>query len=381
MFSPDPCTHRHSRLRPRFSFLGRQWCAFRACGLAGIVLGGSLASFLAHRAGLHVSMIFVLLGAGLAACACLSMATALVTGRASLVYYRHEIVTFAAASVVLWLTRSPPLPYLDLTALGLGSIALSGRIGCFLVGCCHGRPSRFGVAYGDEHAHAGFPEVFVGVRLFPVQLVEAVAVTGIVGHAALGFARGSAPGAVFAEYVVAYGVVRFFSETWRGDAARFYWAGLSEAQWTSLAVLAAVVFGEAQGRLPHGLERGWHVAASTAIAAAAVVVVARRVGRPDLLLPAHVSELTDSLRAARAVRAPRVVRTSQGVGISFGHVPGHLDFVSMSRSSRPLTRGDAERLAGLLRHLASRRPSELVTGQNGVFHLLLPLHTEGGHPR
>src|SRR5439155_22019386 len=94
--------------------------------------------------------------------------------------YHHEIDVMINAALLLWLLGQPLLPYLDLTILGIGMFLACGRVGCLMVGCCHGRPHSWGVRYKQEHADAGFAPYYVGVRLFPIQAVESLWVLSIV---------------------------------------------------------------------------------------------------------------------------------------------------------------------------------------------------------
>src|SRR5262249_36262493 len=68
----------------------------------------------------------------------------------------------------------PLLPYLDVVILGIGAFLACGRVGCLMVGCCHGRPSNWGVSYRQEHVVARFTPYFAGIRLFPVQVLESL---------------------------------------------------------------------------------------------------------------------------------------------------------------------------------------------------------------
>jgi hypothetical protein len=110
----------------------------------------------------------------------LAMVTKIITGEENLIYYHHEIAVMVVAACLLNLLYQPVLPYLDITILGLGTFLAFGRVGCLMVGCCHGRPHGRGVCYRAEHAAAGFTPYLVGVRLFPIQAVESVWVFSIV---------------------------------------------------------------------------------------------------------------------------------------------------------------------------------------------------------
>jgi hypothetical protein len=140
--------------------------AFQVCGYTGLALAVGLAMTMAMRLGLLPVVIAALILAAVLTFFGLVMATKIITGEERIIYYHHEIVVMVVVAFLLWLLRQPILPYLDLTILGVGAFLVCGRLGCFMVGCCHGRPHRWGVRYRKEHADAGFTFYFVGVRLF-----------------------------------------------------------------------------------------------------------------------------------------------------------------------------------------------------------------------
>jgi len=100
-----------------------------------------------------------------------------------------------------------------------------GRLGCFLAGCCYGRPTElfWGVFMHGHHRH-------------PTQLIEA---TGLM---ALGILllksknmKGSTP---FVTYLMSYSILRIIVELLRGDEVRGEWLGLSPSIWISLGLIA-----------------------------------------------------------------------------------------------------------------------------------------------
>jgi phosphatidylglycerol:prolipoprotein diacylglycerol transferase len=144
---------------------------------------------------------------------------------------------YATASALLGngVRSSLDLAGLDLP-LGLAFI----RVGCFLGGCCYGVPARWGVRYTrdvlrDARGCRRFtPGDEPSERVLPMQLFEAafnaVAFVALVVWAPRGL--------VLPLYLAGYGVWRFVSDFWRVSSARPRRAGLSEAQWASLLVLA-----------------------------------------------------------------------------------------------------------------------------------------------
>lgn len=151
----------------------------------------------------------------------------------------------------------PILACLDRIVIALGAFLVFGRFGCLASGCCHGRPARMGARY----PMGAVAQPLVGMRLFPVQLVEAIW-TIVITIAAVGFIG---DGGALIVWLVGYASVRFVLEWIRGDV-RPSFAGLSEAQWISIGLIAgAVVLEEARA--------GWRLEALLAFGAAASLVV------------------------------------------------------------------------------------------------------------
>ena len=157
-----------------------------------------------------------------------------------------------------------------------------------MVGRRHGRPYSWGVCYGAEHVRVGFSPPLVGVQLFPIQLVEAVFVAATVTVGTVMVLSDAAPGSALAFYSIAYGVARCVFEIFRGDDVRPYWRGGSEAQWTSLVIMAVVL----------GLSRWWPVPFGswllvTTLGLGAVLLGSALTDGPlrRLFRPRHVGEL------------------------------------------------------------------------------------------
>src|SRR2546423_11236515 len=207
------------------------------------------------------------------------------------------MAVMSVAALLLWLVRQPILRYLDATLLGVGIFLACGRIGCLMVGCCHGRPHSWGVCYRQEHAAAGFESCYVGVRLFPSQALESVWVFSIVLVGSLLVLSHHQPGTALAWYVITYDIGRFSFEFMRGDAERPYLWGFSEAQWVSIMLMCVLVCLEFFGVLPFQL---WHLVATVCVAVIMVVVALRRrlrkIPMHELLHPYHVKEIAEVLR-------------------------------------------------------------------------------------
>ena len=113
--------------------------------------------------------------------------------------------TAVTAAAGLALLHLPIGKFLDATTPGLFFGIVVGRPGCFLTGCCAGRPtaSRWGIWSSDGR---------IGVRRVPTQLLESLLSLGI-GAAALLLdllVRPPVPGAIFVAGVATYVLGRQF---------------------------------------------------------------------------------------------------------------------------------------------------------------------------
>ena len=357
-------------VRPSVVVFGRRFHSVRACGVAGIVLATALAATLIGVAGLSFGVAAGLLASGLATFFVLAMATKLLTGNETLIYYHHEIAILLVTAAVLGAWGRPVLPYLDLTALWLGVFLSCGRGGCLAVGCCHGRPHHWGVRYSEAHAAEGFPAAYVGVRLFPVQALEALIVTAIVVAGAVLFIQGHPAGTVLSTYVVTYSTARIGLEELRGDSVRPYWRGFSEGQWTSLALIAGVLLGEWQGRLPFS---AWHGGLGAVAVLAMLWLAAARRRQRGAVHPRHAFELAAILGTLSAAQPGLSVRrTSQTVGVSTQPLDAQAVLYSLSRVDREMSANEARAISRLILNLACLRGRpELRQGGHSVFHLIV----------
>lgn len=121
-----------------------------------------------------------------------------------------------------------------------------GRIGCFLTGCCHGKPSqRFGIAF--THSASAMN----GIPYFPIQLVCTACNIGLFCVVLLYERRHHKSGQAIFLYLLLYAVGRLVVEFFRGDSVRGIIFGLSTSQWISLLLilfLAACRFFPEDGR-------------------------------------------------------------------------------------------------------------------------------------
>lgn len=105
-----------------------------------------------------------------------------------------------------------------------------GRIGCFLRGCCYGKPTTlpWGVDFGD------------GIPRHPTQLYEAIFMLALFVFLTFGKKKTTHPALLFWILMASYFTFRFFEEFIRTE--QVWWPGLTFFQWISLAM--AAVYGK-----------------------------------------------------------------------------------------------------------------------------------------
>lgn len=165
----------------------------------------------------------------------------LLTGR-GFVFYGSFLF---AVPVMIWFFRKNRLDkwvMLDVMAVTTCLVHASGRVGCFLAGCCYGTPTTAftGVSFRHPESHAK-P---AGVPLHPTQLYEAVYI--LIVMAVLLWLRPMRrfKGQLFLIYLLAYSAGRFVIEFYRGDLARGYVVKgyVSNSQFVSLLIFFAVLY-------------------------------------------------------------------------------------------------------------------------------------------
>ncbi len=168
----------------------------------------------------------------------------------------------AAVVVALLYARHSRMRFLALADVYAAPLALGhavGRLGCFAVGCCYGKPTTlpWGVTFTNPYAHelVGTP---LGIPLHPTQLYEAAAEFLIFVFLFFLGRRQRFTGQLFASYAVLYGLARGTVEFFRGDPDRTLLAGsdFSLMQVVSLALIVIGIFlmtrqrASAQAQLP-----------------------------------------------------------------------------------------------------------------------------------
>lgn len=363
-------------VRPTLQIGGRSVSTYHVCGAAGFALAAGLTATLAYRQGLSLPLLGLLILAAVGVLFGLTLATKLVTGEERIVNYHHQITVAVVTLLLAAAAGASPLPYLDLMTLGVGLFVACGRVGCFHAGCCHGAPRRFGVRYPAElGAQLQVPAPYLGMPLFPTQLVEAAAVGTAVTAGFLLVARAAQPGLATVLYATFYAIVRLVVETQRGDVSRSQRAGRSEAQWTSVLVLVFLLVSGEMGWLP--TFAGQAVLAVFAIVTILVLRPALRGRDPD---PGDVLGAAAFLSRAPAPGRLHLGELPSGLRLSNSRTRdagSEVEVYGLSHRSRRLAPREARLWAGLVAQLRNTGRPQALGSARGV-HRFVARRSQAG---
>ncbi|MEP7252327.1 MAG: prolipoprotein diacylglyceryl transferase family protein [Ginsengibacter sp.] len=347
--------------------------------IGGMLLGVSLCYFLGMN--VYIILLMTLIGAG--TFFLLAFIAKWVTKEETIVYYHHEIAILVFCAIALKLLHYPVLHYIDVTLLGIGTFLAFGRIGCFNVGCCHGRPGKFGYHYDEPHVQSGFTWYFKNVTLLPVQLVESSFVFCIVITGSFLLFTNAPAGTVLVLYTVVYGAFRFGIEFFRGDPERPYYKGLSEAQWTTLLLISISLILSYSGTLPL---YNWHVGIFIILCAVSlnVIFLKRRINDYRLTTPRHIQEIATGLQhmkfkkqnsANAAKNGVDVYTTTEGLSFSSGVHDARrekLTHYTLSGNSALVLDGNSSHKIGKIIGLINKHSGdfEIIKKDSGIYHIV-----------
>lgn len=127
-------------------------------------------------------------------------------------------------------------PLMNVVAPAIPLFHAFGRLGCFLAGCCYGVEYHGPLAV--QFPHSSEVNHLADVTRFPVQLIESLLNLCLFAVIFLYVKRGKPKtGQALGMYLIAYPVIRFILEFFRGDSIRGLFFGLSTSQWISLMLL------------------------------------------------------------------------------------------------------------------------------------------------
>jgi len=134
--------------------------------------------------------------------------------KGGLVFYGGLAGAALTAIAYMRYKRLPLWRVADCLAPGIALGHVFGRMGCFLNGCCYGRPSS--LPWAVRFSTDVIP--FNG-SVHPAQLYEAALDLALCAALVAFHSRRRFDGAVFAVYLMAYAVIRTITEWFRGDYA------------------------------------------------------------------------------------------------------------------------------------------------------------------
>ncbi len=153
----------------------------------------------------------------------------IVFSRTGFVFYGGFIF---AVLTGIWFLRRHNLPVLKIADIFSPAVAIGeaiGRIGCFLHGCCYGKPTSL-----PWHVH--FPEGSpVGnIDVHPTQIY--LSISNIIIFIILSTIKPGFAGKICSLYLILHALFRFVIEYWRGDSASVF-LKLTGAQLISVFML------------------------------------------------------------------------------------------------------------------------------------------------
>lgn len=150
-----------------------------------------------------------------------------------------------AIPTMLWYFRKNNLPsyqMLDIMAVTTCLVHMFGRSGCFMAGCCYGKPTESfaGIIFTDPACSAN-P---LHTPLHPTQLYEAGYILIVLCMLVYLRSKKGFHGQLFLLYLMLYGAGRFVLEYLRGDAGRGFIVEnyISHSQFIALMVILATFF-------------------------------------------------------------------------------------------------------------------------------------------
>ncbi len=164
-------------------------------------------------------------------------------GLSGLMFYGGFLAAFIAGLIFVWVNRLPLLQMLDAVAPSLVLGEGFTRIGCFLNGCCFGKPTAgpLGVIFSPgSAAGAQFP----GIAIHPTQLYSSLAGFTLFGLALVLERRKLNPGVLFALILFLYSFFRFGIDFVRfyENAANFWGNQVVALTLVAISIVLLIIF-------------------------------------------------------------------------------------------------------------------------------------------
>lgn len=150
----------------------------------------------------------------------------------------------AAATAIYWYLRRRPLSFWAAGDLWAPALALGqavGRIGCFMAGCCYGKPTDLPWGVVFTHPHSLAPP---NIPLHPTQLYSSLAGFAIFAVLIFLYGKRKFQGQIFIWYLIFHSNARLFVERFRADERGFIpGTEMSLTQLVAAFILLAAIVG------------------------------------------------------------------------------------------------------------------------------------------
>ena len=158
------------------------------------------------------------------------------------VFYGSLLFAIPTMLIFFRIKKIPTLQMLDIMAITACIVHGTGRIGCFMAGCCHGLPHNgfLSVIFTDPVCQAD-P---LNTPLHPTQIYSMVVIYGIMVFLLVMSGRKKFNGQLFLFYLILYSFGRIFLETLRGDISRGYVIQdfLTNSQFISIMIIGVSLY-------------------------------------------------------------------------------------------------------------------------------------------
>ncbi|MBQ3115820.1 MAG: prolipoprotein diacylglyceryl transferase [Clostridia bacterium] len=138
--------------------------------------------------------------------------------RGGFVFYGGLIGGFIGLVVYCKIYKESYTDYLDSFAVSVPLGHVFGRIGCFIAGCCHGKPYDGWLSVTYTHALDG--NTPLGQSLLAVQLIESFSLLILYIILEVVYYKANKKGLPTCLYIIGYSAIRFTLEFFRADEAR-----------------------------------------------------------------------------------------------------------------------------------------------------------------
>jgi len=161
--------------------------------------------------------------------------------KGGLVFYGGFIAALIAALIYMKINNLPVFKTADIFAPAIPAGQFFGRLGCLFAGCCYGKACDLPWAITFKNPDSLAP---LGIPLHPTQLYHAGGNLILFGFLWFFRKRKTFEGQLFWLYVLLYGIIRSFTEVFRGDfrgSPVFGILSVSQVLGGTMAIIAIVM--------------------------------------------------------------------------------------------------------------------------------------------